>query len=306
MDITLHQLEAFTAVVENHSFSAAAETLFLSQSTVSSHVAQLERVLQTQLFTRRDKKHIELTEQGRRVYNCAKEILNMCGNIEQEFRTETGGRPFITIAASTVPSRYLVPQLIAEYAKDFPGSRFSVLEGDSAFAMERVKSGEAALAFVGTKLKESSFCYHTICKDRIVLISPNNEEFSAKKNLGALGKDLLGYPIIMRKNGSGTRKEADRYLEKIGIKEDELNIVAYMNDLESVKKAVASGLGVSLISERVAENAIREGRVLSFSLDKDEFYRNLYMIYAKNRHLSAKEQSFLNFVRRSDPKTMQK
>ena len=71
MDISLRQLEAFIKVAEHRSFSKAGDELFLSQSTISSHVAQLEQSLQVTLIKRREKKNIELTEEGQRAYRAA-------------------------------------------------------------------------------------------------------------------------------------------------------------------------------------------------------------------------------------------
>jgi len=296
MEISLRQLEVFVSTVENRSFSKAAETLYLSQSTVSAHIAQLETVLQTPLLERRDKRLAEPTAAGWRVYNSAKQILTLCRNMQEEFSAAESSPAFISIAASTAPSRYLVPQLIAAYVEKYPGTRFSVLEGDSAFALEKLKSGEAALAFMGTRYGARAFQYRTVCRDRIVLIAPNTKEFLSKQKDGALGKDLLSYPIIMREAGSGTRKEADKYLAHIGAKPESLSVVAYMNDMESIKKAVISGLGVTIISERVAQDAILAGQVLRFPLDAGDFYRDLYLAYAKNRHFTLAERSFIAFV----------
>lgn len=296
MDISLRQLEVFVNIVENRSFSKAAEVLYLSQSTVSSHIAQLETVLKTPLLERRDKRLAEPTAAGWRVYNSAKEILALCRNMQEEFSTEEIRCPFISIAASTVPSRYLVPQLIAAYVAKSPGARFSVLEGDSAFALEKLKSGEAALAFMGTRYEIRSFQYHTICKDRLVLITPNTEEFAAKQKDGVLGKELLSYSMIMREAGSGTRNEMNKYLTHIGVNPASLSVIAYMSDMESIKKAVINGLGITIISERVAEDAISAGTVLSFQLDSKDYYRNLYLAYKKSRHLSTAERNFVAFT----------
>ncbi len=297
MDISLRQLEVFVNIVETRSFSKAAEMLYLSQSTVSSHIAQLETALKTPLLERKEKRLAEPTAAGWRVYNSAKEILALCRGMQEEFSASESSPAFLSIAASTVPSRYLVPQLIAAYVGKYPGTRFSVLEGDSAFALEKLKSGEAALAFMGTRYETRSFQYHPLCKDRLVLITPNTEEFSAKQKNGALGKELLSYPMIMRESGSGTRNEINKYLTHIGVNPASLSVVAHMNDMESIKKAVINGLGITILSERAVEDAIAAGTVLRFQLDAKEYDRTLYLAYKKGRHLSAAERNFITFIK---------
>lgn len=296
MDINLRQLEVFVNTVENRSFSKAAKVLYLSQSTVSSHIAQLETALKAPLLERKDKRLAEPTEAGWRVYNTAKQILALCRNMQDEFSVEESGPSFISIAASTVPSRYLVPQLIAAYVAKNPGTRFSVLEGDSAFALEKLKSGETPLAFMGTRYETRSFQYHAICKDRLVLITPNTGEFAVKQKDGVLGKELLSYPMILREAGSGTRNEMNKYLVHIGVNPSSLSVVAFMSDMESIKKAVINGLGITIISERAAEDAVLAGKVLRFQLDAKDFCRDLYLVYGKSRHLSAAERNFIAFT----------
>lgn len=297
MDISLRQLEVFMKVVEHRSFSKAGDELFLSQSTVSSHVAQLEQALRVTLIKRREKKNIELTGEGQRAYRAAQVIINQAEMLQNMFRSEQTDQPIISIAASTVPSSYILPELMTGFSALHPECRFSVLDGDSGFAMERLQNGEATFAFVGTSGRKTLFSYHTVCRDRMVLITPNNDYFAEKKAAGILGRELLDYPMIMRESGSGTRREADNYLKSIGVLSGDLNVAAYMNNIEGIKSMVAAGNGVTILSERAAADAIRDGRVLCFDLEKDGPYRDIYIAYVKNRGLSQTEQAFLDYVR---------
>ena len=178
-----------------------------------------------------------------------------------------------------------------------PECRFSVLDGDSSFALERLQNGEAVFAFVGTSSRKTIFSYHTVCRDRMVLITPNNKEFAEKKEMGVLGKELLEWPMIMRESGSGTRRETDNYLKSIGMSSADLNVAGYMNNIEGIKSMVAAGKGTTILSERAAADAIRDGRVLCFDLEEDGPYRDIYIAYLKNRSFTQTEQAFLNYVR---------
>ena len=291
MDISLRQLEAFIKVAEHRSFSKAGDELFLSQSTISSHVAQLEQSLQVTLIKRREKKNIELTEEGQRAYRAAQIIINQAEMLQNMFRKEEADQPLISIAASTVPSSYILPGIMTGFSDLKPECRFSVLDGDSSFALERLQNGEAVFAFVGTSSRKTVFSYHT------VLITPNNKEFAEKKEMGVLGRELLKWPMIMRESGSGTRRETDNYLKSIGMSSAELNVAGYMNNIEGIKSMVAAGKGTTILSERAAADAIRDGRVLCFELEKEGPYRDIYIAYLKNRSFTQTEQAFLNYVR---------
>ena len=164
-------------------------------------------------------------------------------------------------------------------------------------ALERLQNGEAVFAFVGTSSRKTIFSYHTVCRDRMVLITPNNKEFAEKKEMGVLGKELLEWPMIMRESGSGTRRETDNYLKSIGMSSADLNVAGYMNNIEGIKSMVAAGKGITILSERAAADAIRDGRVLCFDLEEDGPYRDIYIAYLKNRSFTQTEQAFLNYVR---------
>ncbi len=300
MDISLGQLEAFVSVVENRSFSKAGEELFLSQSTISSHIAKLERALQSTLLQRREKKNVEPTEEGMQAYRAAVQILNQAKALEDMFRKEAADQPIISIASSTVPSSYILPDILNGYNAARPECRFLVLDGDSSFALDRLQAGEAVFAFVGTKSRKSMICYHTVCRDRMVLITPKNSEYIEKKKAGVLGRELLDRPMILRESGSGTRRETDNYLKSIGVDPAKIIVAAYMNNIEGIKSMVAGGGGVSILSERAARDSIQNGRVLCFDLEEDGPYRDISIAYLKNRCFTAAEQAFLNYVKKRE------
>ena len=109
-------------------------------------------------------------------------------------------------------------------------------------------------------------------------------------------KHFLSHPFILRANGSGTRKEIDLFLERHQINLSDLNIVARMNDLESIKKSIVSGLGVSILSARSVKDMERTHQLLTFPLESAAQVRTFYIVYSKNRILKPYVKQFLKFV----------
>ena len=107
--------------------------------------------------------------------------------------------------------------------------------------------------------------------------------------------------MILRENGSGSKKSADRFLESMGIQESELQVIARINDQEAIKNLVAQGLGISILSERAARNFCEEKRLLGFELPESAARRSLYLIYQKNYILKPYIQKFAEFVKRFYP-----
>ena len=114
--VTLKQLEAFVAVADHGSFSRAAQSVFLSQSTLSAHVSELSNILGKQLFVRENRHSVRLTPEGERVYPIAKRILFDCGELTQLFEANNNGR--LLLGASTVPSQCVLPSYIEMFGKE--------------------------------------------------------------------------------------------------------------------------------------------------------------------------------------------
>ena len=107
IDINLKQLEAFVSTADCASFTRAAEELYLTQSTVSSHISALEQQLNVRLIHRGARRRVRLTAEGERAYEMAKDILTRCQAL-QEFSTAEE-KSQLTLGASSVPAQYLLP-----------------------------------------------------------------------------------------------------------------------------------------------------------------------------------------------------
>ena len=103
------QLQSFVAVVDYGSFTKASEKLFISQPTISTHIRMLEDEFQSCLLVRTTKS-IELTPRGQEFYECAVSILSLKNHLIESWINES--RNVIHMGASTIPSTYLLPELL--------------------------------------------------------------------------------------------------------------------------------------------------------------------------------------------------
>ena len=110
--------------------------------------------------------------------------------------------------------------------------------------------------------------------------------------------------MILREEGSGTRKEAERLLKKMGIHTAALNIVASIENQETIKRSVSRGVGISIISRLAAEDEISAGNILCFPLDAEAGKRDINVVYNKNFQLSAPAENFLRVVSKVYPKEL--
>lgn len=294
-DLSLKQLEAFVAVAESGSFSLAAKQLFLSQSTVSAHVAALETLLGERLF-HRGSAGAGLTPAGEQAYAAAKKILGQCRDLEQLFRSGQDDGPLL-LGASTVPGQYLLPGVLSAFLQKNPDVHYQLRRGDSA-AIHALMGQEVRLGFVGAMLAPESNHYLPIAEDKLVLVTENSPHFRAMQQQGVWGRELLGLPTVAREEGSGTDRMVRHYLSAMGFPMEELRVIARVDDPEAIKHMVQRGVGVSVLSAMAVADEVASGKLLAFDMDSEGLKRDIYLIYRRDAHLTAAERSFIAFVQR--------
>ena len=287
------QLEAFAAVVDYGSFSEAARRLYLTQPTISAHIRALENELKVKLIIRTTKK-LTITTKGYQLYDSAVRILHIRNNLLEDF---TGSKKhIIDLSASTIPSSYLLPELLAGFGKICPDVYFHSLQSDSAEAIQKVIDGSVDLGLVGQYIEKDDCCYIPFCQDSLLIAAPVTPHYLKLKEKNATLEELIREPMIVREKGSGTKKEMDFFLEKSGITPSDLNVIARMNDLESIKQSIVNGLGISILSARSVQDLAGTKQILIFPLGDTESRRNFYIVYSRNRILKPHVRQFIQFT----------
>ena len=260
--MNLKQLEAFVRVAETESFSTAAKILFLTQPTVSAHIASLERELNTCLLIR-NTKGVALSEAGKELYAYAEQMLELEQKIRERFGlTGRQSGSVLRIAASTIPSQYLLPDIMARFRKEYPEEQLKLFETDSSGVVEMILSHKADVGFTGTVLERGSCTYIPFYQDELVILTPAAERYRARKDAD-IASWIPEEPVILREEGSGTRKEALRLLAQTGIDITRLNVAAMMENQETIKRSVSSGMGISILSKLAAREEIDSGKLLT-------------------------------------------
>ena len=290
------QLEAFVAVVDYGSFSEAARKLYLTQPTISAHIRSLEEELHARLIIRTTKK-LTITTKRYQLYDSAFRILDIRNNLLENF---TGSRKqIIDLAASTIPSSYLLPELLAGFGRMYPDVYFHSWQTDSSGAINRVLDGTVDLALTGQNTGDDSCVFIPFCQDNMVIATPVNDHYLnlKQKEQPVVFQDFIKDPVIIREKSSGTKKEMDIFLENAGIEPSSLNVVARMNDLESIKKSIVNGLGFSILSARSVVDLQKTKQILLFPLEESAHKRSFYIVYSKNRILKSHVRQFIHYIK---------
>lgn len=296
--MNLKQLEAFVQVAEGKSFSKAAKELFLTQPTISAHIASLERELNARLFVR-NTKEVSLSEDGKDLYRYAKQIIDLQKQIEERFETEEeGSRHCITIAASTIPAQYLLPRVLKRFNEKYPDEQIKIMESDSSKVVSQIVDHIVDVGFTGTVLEKKHCRYLPFYKDKLAVITPNTERYRRLKEESLEGIDwILEEHLIMREEGSGTRKEAEEQLKAAGIPAEKLDVIASIGNQETIKKSVRQGMGITILSELAAVDEEADGELLTFPIPGADAGRDINLVYNKNYQLSRSAERFIKVVK---------
>lgn len=293
--MNLKQLEAFVQVSESGSFSKAAKELFLTQPTISAHISSLEKELNVRLFIR-NTKEVSLSDDGKDLYRYAKQITDLEKAIEERFYMDSDdGKHFITIAASTIPAQYLLPKVLMCYRERYPKEQIKIMETDSSEVVTQVVDHMVDVGFTGTVLEKKHCKYIPFYKDELAVITPDTPEYRILKEQNRDDIDWIKRkPLILREEGSGTRKEAEKQLKNAGISMEALDIVASIANQETIKKSVKQGMGITVLSRLAAED---EDGLLIFPIPGVDEGRDINLVYNKNYQTTRSADRFIRIVK---------
>lgn len=288
------QLESFITVVRLRSFSSAAKKLHFSQSTITSHINELEKELEQQLLFR-NTRGLHLTEMGLHFYRFAVATVARRDALLAESRKGKGQRKVLRIVTSSIPGRFFLPVKLAEYQQIHPDVFFKIIPSDSRSITDNMTEHQAHIGFCGAERQDKNFIYRPVCTDRLVVLTPNTSFYQQlDRSLSFPQHLLLSLPMIARAPTSGTRIAFEQYLSRQGIRQPP-NIISEMADASAILNAVCAGMGIAVLSAYEVRWAEALGEILCFPLE-GQIMRNLYIVKGKEDILLRFEADFYQFI----------
>jgi len=287
----VRDLQVFISVAKHLNYTRAGEEVHLSQPSVSVRIKQLESQLGVKLFEQLGKK-VALTEAGQLLVPYANRVIRAVEDARHAIEELQGlDRGSLRIGASTTPGMYIIPRTIARFKELHPRIDVHLGIRDTREIEDGVIRNEFDFGFVGGHLVGDEVDVLPWLTDELVLIVPPRHRLASKKIVKR--DDLVKERFIGRESGSATRATvADRLKEW----EIQLETVMEMENPESVKKAVQSGLGIAFISKFAVETELKAKALAAIRIPKLAISRELKIVYRKDKHLSRAARAFIEIA----------
>lgn len=293
MLLTLRHLKIFVTVCDTLNMTSAATTLFMSQSAVSQAISDLEKYYAVRLFERLSRK-LYLTEAGEKLLSYARHMLSMNAEVENDMKSlQKNGS--IRIGASVTVGACVLPKLVSKFKKTNLNTHMEVFEDNTEKIEAMILHDEIDIGLVEGETTYPDIINEPFMNDELVLICGANHHFSKLPviELQALEKE----EFIIREKGSGTRKTFEDAMKAAHLT---WKAVWTCNNADTIKMAVAEGLGVSVISKRAVENEVASRILFQKEIKNIKFRRQFKIIYHKNKYFTEQMKQFIDLCTKKD------
>ncbi|MEB3429685.1 selenium metabolism-associated LysR family transcriptional regulator [Citroniella saccharovorans] len=290
------QIETFLYVSKTKNFTKAAEELYITQPTVSNHIATLEKELDTALFIR-SRKNVSLTKSGEIFLKYALDLFSIYKNMTSDIKNfNQNFNGLINIYASSIPRKYFLPRILSEFSYNFSDVKYSLLEDNSSSVIESIITGQTDFGFVGKKIEDNRLVYKKIMEDELVVvdskIKPNINICSDIINLDT----LLSNKLLLRPEGSGTRDLFESRLKNKNIELDLEKVLMVIEDPASIIEMVIEGIGTTVISIWETKKIESLGLVNIYRIPELNLKRDFYFVYNNDFDYIPLNNLFKKFV----------
>ncbi|MFA5323634.1 MAG: selenium metabolism-associated LysR family transcriptional regulator [Smithella sp.] len=299
-NMTIQQMEAIIALVEEGSFSRAAKKMLLTQPALTKNIKNAEDCLGARLANR-SSAGISLTPEGKILYNYARRMVRLRDEAKEKvlaLRKESGGN--IYLSASTIPATYILPRALSDFNKANADIHIYIKTADSEEAMNMVLDNEVEMGVIGKHPLNKKLKADALWKDRLVLVVSRNHAWCKKKTITLA--ELLNEPFVIREKGSATRELFESCLRKSkATSHIPSNVCGELGSSEAVKEAVIAGWGISVISSHAVSRELSQGLLCEIPIQGLTMERNFYLIYRRQFDFRPFHKTFISFMKNYAP-----
>jgi len=284
------QLDTFLEVARTLSFSRAAERRFRTPPAISAQIRALEEDVGAKLFDRSGGK-VSLTAAGKvfltyceQASESRKQIVTQLGEMERVPRGE------IVVGANEGTCLHILPEVFAEFKKQYPKVGVSILRSEGTKILESIVDNSVDFGVVSLPVTDTRLTVVPIHRDELVIIvAPGHPLAVAKSSTMA---DAAKYPLLLPKAGR-TRDTLESTLHERRIKPQ---IAMELDSSELLKRFAAAGVGVGFIARSNVQDDVRAGALVAVGIGDAEIRRDLALVFRKDKALSRAALAFIEIA----------
>ncbi|AOU97423.1 LysR family transcriptional regulator [Acidihalobacter yilgarnensis] len=289
--VTFRQLQIFAAAIRNGSFTKAADELFLAQPTISIQMKKLGEVVGLPLFEQIGR-NIRPTDVGQDLFVACQELFRTFENLDTQIADRKGLRRGKLRLGVVTTAKYIAPEILAAFGERYPGLQFAMKVSNRDEIITRIQNNEDDLYIMG-QVPDDEVDVEAIpfAHNPITVMAHRAHPLTLEPTPLPLAA-IAEVPFLAREPGSGTRHAYLRLFAEKGLKPD---IVMELGSNEAIKHAVASGLGISILSIHSLALEGTSGPIQILDVEGFPILRKWYLVYPSGKRLSLTAQKFLEF-----------
>jgi LysR family transcriptional regulator, transcriptional activator of the cysJI operon len=295
------RLKVFRTVAGHLSFRKAGETLYLTQPAVTLQIKMLEEELGTRLFER-SASGVTLTEAGQTLLEFANRLSELAEQAEDRLAKQKGeaaGELFL--GASTTIAQYILPSLLAAFARKYPGIHLRVASENTEHIAEGVASGRFGLGLIEGPPLRRDLKTEAWFDDELVIVAPASHEWAGTSTI--LAEQLINVPLVVRERGSGSRHVVEKGLQKAGLRLSSLKIVMELDSTEAILSCIEAGLGIGFASIWAVDRQGRQSTLSKIRIRDHPIERTLSFVMPPGPTLSSSAEVMMRFLQGSASST---
>jgi len=285
----LETLKTFCDLCETGSFSRAARLNFVTQSAVSQQLRALERHYGRRLIDRGARRTLQITDAGKLLLDEARAVVARLAALEDRLRP----RPDVVAGTVTIASVYSVglhtlPAPMKTFLRAHPQVNLRLTYRRTDEIYQACLDGSVDLGVVAIPGRRSQIEIVPLRPDELVLVCPPDHPLARRPRITAAS--LAEQRFIAFDRDIPTRRLVDRFLRGA---RTSVTITMELDNIETIKRSVEAGLGISILPRSALENEVKAGTLLARPFATARLTRPIGIIYRRGREQSAAVRAFL-------------
>lgn len=289
------KLITFITVARVKNFTKTGRVLNLTQPAVSQHIKALEDYYEVKLIEKHGKQ-MELTEEGEILYEYAIELEKMSKVIEGKLKNKSSIIKRYHMGATLTIGGYVLPSILGKYRKIYENIDIILQVNNTEIIMKKLLQGEIQLALVEGPFDKTMVNYKKLKDDELVLAISSNNILGNRKEVSI--EEVLKGNLILREQGSGTRKIFENKLISKGYSLDNINVYMEIGDINAIISLVESNLGYTIISRETIKESLKNNKLVTVPIKDFKIEREFNFVYVDHDYKEFIE-NFINFAQNS-------